>query len=321
MPDISVIITAFNRKNYVDQAINSLLNQTLDPSRYELIIVSNFEIPIKLEKKYNYITIVKNTNEERLNLMIYGIKEARGNILCFLDDDDLYSNIKLEKILDLFSKNDKLGYVHNAVFLIDEKGERITSNKIKNLYKQPRNSHYIPYGTIKKNIKKLTNYNGLVNLSAISIRGSIIDKNTLDYFEELPGNTDEMIFDELLHSGFDLLMTKDVLSYYRIHKENNSKPKTPEQIIYYTKRLHKSTEMLNRLLENTEFSSYGNIKLKYWVYKEQLLDENFYVSFKFLLTTITDFIKYGTDYHLSIVFFTMYKFLFRKSPIKLMRKY
>ncbi len=319
IPYISVIITAFNRKDYVYQAINSVLNQTLDPSKYELIIVSNFEIPIKIDKKYNCIIILKKTNKERLNLMIYGIKAAKGSILCFLDDDDLYNNDKLEKILNLFSKNIKCGYIHNGFLLIDDQSNKITSKKLINLYRPPRNSYYIPYGKIKKFLRKINNDNGFVNLSAISIRSSIIDKNTLDYFVELPGNMDEFMFYELLHSGFDLLIDNDILSFYRIHKENNSKPKTVAQILYFTKRLLKSTEMLNRLLENTEFSLYGDMKLEYWINKEHLLDENFHVSFKFLLITIIYFFKYG--YYPSLALFALYRFLFKKLPISLIRKY
>ena len=79
-PNISVIICAFNRRNYINYAINSVLNQTIDPSKYELIVVSNFEVTVRLDKKYNYTTIVKKTQQKRLNLMVYGIKKAKGDI-------------------------------------------------------------------------------------------------------------------------------------------------------------------------------------------------------------------------------------------------
>ena len=320
-PNISVIICAFNRRNYINYAINSVLNQTIDPSKYELIVVSNFEVTVRLDKKYNYTTIVKKTQQKRLNLMVYGIKKAKGDILCFLDDDDLFSNDKLERILELFSKNDKLGYIHNSFSLIDREGNDITSHKLIKLWKQPNKDYYITYKKIKRHLRKITNYCGIVNLSSISIRSSIIDKHSLDYLENLPGNTDEFIFDELLHSRFDLFMTKDILSLYRIHRENNSKPKTPAEIIEYVERLRQSLEMLNRLLEHTEFFEYGQMKLKYWIYKEQLIDENLHISFKFVIIMFENALRYRTDYYLSLVFFSLYKFIFKKSPIILMKKY
>ena len=41
-PDISVIITAFNRKEFLDRAINSAIGQSLPGVKYEIIIVTNF---------------------------------------------------------------------------------------------------------------------------------------------------------------------------------------------------------------------------------------------------------------------------------------
>lgn len=321
LPIISVIVCAFNRKDYVNNAINSILNQTLDQSLYELIVVSNFEIKLKIDKNYNYINIVKTTSNKRLNLMVYGIKEAKGEILCFLDDDDLFSKDKLEEVLEMFVNNDKLGYLHNSFSLIDKNGNNVTDNQLIKLWKQARKDYHIPHVKVKRYLRKITNYSGLVNLSSMSIRSSIIDKNTLDYFENLPGNMDEFIFYELLRSNYDLLLSKNILSFYRLHNQNNSKPKDPVEMIEYVCRLHKSLEMINKLLEKTDFKEYGQMKLKYWSYKIQLLDENSNVSFKFLLMIFVDVIKYRTDYYLSLAFFSLYKFLIKKSPINLMKQY
>ena len=39
---ISVIITAYNRRDYLIDAMNSVLSQTLKKERYEVIVVKNF---------------------------------------------------------------------------------------------------------------------------------------------------------------------------------------------------------------------------------------------------------------------------------------
>ena len=43
MPFISVIITAHNRKEFLLEAVNSALNQTLPKDEYEIIVVKNFQ--------------------------------------------------------------------------------------------------------------------------------------------------------------------------------------------------------------------------------------------------------------------------------------
>jgi len=42
LPYISVIITAYNRKEYLLNAIKSVINQTLDKKYYEIIVIKNF---------------------------------------------------------------------------------------------------------------------------------------------------------------------------------------------------------------------------------------------------------------------------------------
>jgi len=44
MPYISVIIPVYNSIQYVWEAINSVLNQSLDKDKYEIIIVSNTDL-------------------------------------------------------------------------------------------------------------------------------------------------------------------------------------------------------------------------------------------------------------------------------------
>ncbi|MGC9126572.1 MAG: glycosyltransferase, partial [Thermoplasmata archaeon] len=42
-PYISVIITAHNRKEFLKEAIQSALNQTLERSNYEILVIKNFK--------------------------------------------------------------------------------------------------------------------------------------------------------------------------------------------------------------------------------------------------------------------------------------
>ncbi|MGC8544043.1 MAG: glycosyltransferase, partial [Vulcanisaeta sp.] len=44
-PFISVVITAYNRREFLKYAVKSVINQTLDKSLYEIIVVKNFRDP------------------------------------------------------------------------------------------------------------------------------------------------------------------------------------------------------------------------------------------------------------------------------------
>ena len=44
-PFISVVVTAYDRKEFILEAVKSVIDQTLDRSRYEIIVVKNYLDP------------------------------------------------------------------------------------------------------------------------------------------------------------------------------------------------------------------------------------------------------------------------------------
>lgn len=102
---ITVLITAYNRKEYLIKAVNSVLNQTLDKSYYEIIVIKNF--------KDNYIDdYLTNNNIKNIimdgtegDYILKGMEESRGKIISFLDDDDIFHNEKLQYIYITFLIN------------------------------------------------------------------------------------------------------------------------------------------------------------------------------------------------------------------------
>lgn len=122
---ISVIITSFNQKNYLEQTINSVLNQTVAP--FEIIVcddcstdgsqlmIKNYEkrFPGKIKaifQKRN-LGVTRNRNT--------GIKMAEGDYITTLDGDDLYYPQKLEKEMILAQKSGA-DLVYSNVVYIDE---------------------------------------------------------------------------------------------------------------------------------------------------------------------------------------------------------
>ena len=126
--EISVIIMDYNRKEYLLSAFKSAYNQTLSKDKYEIIVTKNFK-DIKSDeylKKHGakLIFFKEGTYGEQL---VDALKHAKGNIICVLEDDDLFLKNKLTTIYKLFKKNENLGYVNNARYYIDKKG-RVLKN-------------------------------------------------------------------------------------------------------------------------------------------------------------------------------------------------
>ncbi|MGC8615348.1 MAG: glycosyltransferase family 2 protein, partial [Thermoprotei archaeon] len=121
-PRISVLVTAYNRKKYLLGAVKSALNQTLPRDRYEVIVVKNFRDDFIDSKLEEWGVINLYSEQERSGAMAYdGVEVARGDVICFLDDDDEYEQIRLEVIARAFQEDD-VDFFSNARQYVDESG-------------------------------------------------------------------------------------------------------------------------------------------------------------------------------------------------------
>ena len=124
MPDpyVSVVVAAYNRKRYLPDALRSLERQTLDKSRFEVIVVKNFEDPASDEIiRRNGWRWVYSDERWQGPFTLAGIEEARGEVVTFLDDD-VYVPERLLAVERAFREAKELAYFHNAQLLVDEEG-------------------------------------------------------------------------------------------------------------------------------------------------------------------------------------------------------
>jgi glycosyltransferase involved in cell wall biosynthesis len=94
-PEVSIIICTYNRDAYIEESIKAIFEQSTDRNLFELIVINNNstdktdEICKTLNRKYTSLTF-RYYLEFQQGLSFArnrGIKEAKGNILAFIDDD------------------------------------------------------------------------------------------------------------------------------------------------------------------------------------------------------------------------------------------
>lgn len=97
----SIIIPNYNKEKYIDECIQSIFNQTIDKSKYEVIFIDDGSSDNSISKisKYQEVKILHTSRLLAGGARNAGIKEAKGEYLIFLDSDDyLCSNDVLEKL-------------------------------------------------------------------------------------------------------------------------------------------------------------------------------------------------------------------------------
>jgi glycosyltransferase involved in cell wall biosynthesis len=110
-PLVSIIIPTFNRGDFLLKAINSVLNQTYQ--NFELIIVDDgstdhtFEVTrsFVIQEKIKYI---RQENAGVSKARNKGAEVANGFYISFLDSDDEWLPLKLEKQIEYFKSNPKI---------------------------------------------------------------------------------------------------------------------------------------------------------------------------------------------------------------------
>ena len=96
-PRVSVLIPTWNREKYLGEAIESVLVQTYRD--YEIVVVDDGSTDgtAELVKQYDKVRYVWQPHAGIPAARNRALEEARGELIAWLDSDDLYAPIKLEK--------------------------------------------------------------------------------------------------------------------------------------------------------------------------------------------------------------------------------
>lgn len=122
-PLVSVIIPNYNYAHYIGEAVESVLRQTYQP--LEVIVVddgSRDDSLSVLEQFGNKISLLTQQNSGVSAARNFGASQSSGELIAFLDADDVWLPEKIEKQVRLFNEDPAIGLVHVGVEDIDGGG-------------------------------------------------------------------------------------------------------------------------------------------------------------------------------------------------------
>lgn len=120
---VSVIIPSYKRAESLKGCINALLNQKVQP--YEIIVVlreDDVESHISLKEFGNSIKVFDVREPGVLVAMNKGLEIAKGDIIAFTDDDAEPFSDWIERMIEIFKSDEKIGGVGGRdVIIVDGK--------------------------------------------------------------------------------------------------------------------------------------------------------------------------------------------------------
>ena len=115
MLKVSIIMPSFNKAKYISESINSVISQTY--TNWELIIVDDYsnddsqEIISSFASKFDNIKTHFNPENKGANYCRnFGIENAKGSYIVFLDADDLLAIHCIEDRMNVMNKNNTLDF-------------------------------------------------------------------------------------------------------------------------------------------------------------------------------------------------------------------
>src|SRR3972149_2633933 len=131
VPRISVIITSYNQKEFLSEAIESVTSQTLRP--WEILIADDRSTDGSIEIIGEYaahdpawikaliqphnVGVARNRND--------ALSMIQGDLVTLLDGDDRFLPRKLELEYETYRNHPDAEIVHSNVYYIDDAGRRL----------------------------------------------------------------------------------------------------------------------------------------------------------------------------------------------------
>ncbi len=218
-PVISIITTAYNANMYIEECLYSIYQQNF--TNFEHIIVNDgstddtYDKILSFKENYriNNIVLINSTKVGRAMALNIGIKNAKSDIICIIDSDDLWHKSKLQIQYNIFiNKSLDLLCTNSILF-----NNNILTNNISNDLSYSHTNNKL----IKISLKKLL-FQNIISHSSVMIK-----KEYCKYDDNIKSQIDYELWLRLLFNNpelkFYFLDLK--LNYHRIHKSQNFESK------------------------------------------------------------------------------------------------
>ena len=123
-PRFSIIICTYNRAEYLNSCIDSIINQT--NKNWELIIVddgsddSTYDVINSYLKAYTNIRYVKHKNIKLAFSRNVGLMLSLGDYITFLDSDDTFKENHIQSRIDFMNQNPEIDLIYGGVEINEE---------------------------------------------------------------------------------------------------------------------------------------------------------------------------------------------------------
>lgn len=137
-PIVTIILPTYNRKDFLERSITSVVNQTY--KNWELLIIDDgssddtFAFAKKYVNKFPRIRYFFHENRGAAYSMNIGIQNSRGNYITFLGSDDKYELNHVKLRVKYMSENRNVDLIHSHAKIVGNEFVKDKNDLSKNIH-------------------------------------------------------------------------------------------------------------------------------------------------------------------------------------------
>ena len=228
-PKVDVILPNYNKSKFLEEAINSVINQTY--KNWHMYVIddhstdNSWSIIQKFSNLNNLTCVRLEKNMGPSFCRNYAMRISNSKYISFIDSDDGWTNNKLEKQITFMKENNlSFTYTDHTLFF-DINGK-------KNFEKKTNIKNYYNYETFTKNSQ--------INTTTMIITRSILKNHK---FKRVKMHEDYLFKCDILKNNISAHKFNEVTAFYRILDRSRSRKRL--QSIYWLWHVNKNFNKLN----------------------------------------------------------------------------
>lgn len=252
-PTVSVILSVFNGERYLQEAIDSILDQTFKDFEFIIVNDGSTDASTSILKCYDdprIIHVSNSTNQGLIASLNKGLSRASGQFIARQDADDISFPNRLEEQVKTFNESPQLVLVGSNYHHIDKTGRQIR------LRSTPLNDTEIRWHLLFENP---------FAHGSVMMRANILHRHGLLYNKDILHAEDFDLWSRLLHYGMGKNIEQPLVKI-RCHDERISMVYASEQMATADRIVWANLQQLGVSLSTPEVRT-----LRSWRRKPQLV--------------------------------------------------
>lgn len=170
---ISIITPNFNGEKYLEETIISVISQSNKKFEYIIIDGGSTDQSLKIINKYkNYISYFHSQKDRgNYDAVDIGIRKSKGNIIIWINSDDLLHKDAVDNVYKVFNKNQDVEWVNGV------------NGYIKKKFKFSTIPYYYPKSIIESGLAHKSYYGFLQQESIVFKKDLYLKSGGLDILE------------------------------------------------------------------------------------------------------------------------------------------